>query len=72
MLRVGDMNLSDALTKNTLEAHQVMALYHTHKTWVIRFDQEFVSARKQQKLPHQKQQEEAKMFEGFYGHVSVS
>ena len=56
----GDMNLSDSLTKATYESFKVMALYHTNKTWVVRFNEEFVSARKQQKLRRAKQQEEMK------------
>lgn len=56
----GDINLADALTKNTYEAYKVMALYHTNKSWIVRFNSEFVSARKQQKLRRQKALEESK------------
>ena len=56
----GEMNLSDALTKVTSEAFKVMALYHERKSWIIRFEQEFVSARKQQRLRREKQRLEEK------------
>ncbi|CAE6971276.1 TY5A [Symbiodinium sp. KB8] len=56
----GEMNLSDALTKVTAEAFKVMALYHERKSWIIRFEQEFVSARKQQRLRREKQKLEEK------------
>ena len=56
----GDMNLADSLTKATYESFKIMALYHTNKTWAVRFNQEFVSARKAQRLRRAKQLEEAK------------
>ena len=56
----GDLNLSDSMTKNTYEAYKVMALYHSKKSWVVRFNQEFVSARKQQRLRRQAQLEDQK------------
>ena len=55
-----DMNLADGLTKVTPDAFKVMALYHERKSWVVRFNEEFVSARKQQRLRRQKEQEERK------------
>ena len=45
-----DMNLADCLTKATTEAFRVAALCHARKAWVVRFNEEFVSARKQQRL----------------------
>ncbi|CAK9012313.1 Cytoplasmic dynein 1 heavy chain 1 [Durusdinium trenchii] len=48
-----DMNLSDCMTKVSTEAFKVYALYLTRKTWIIRFNEEFVAARKQQKLRRQ-------------------
>lgn len=56
----GDMNLADSLTKATYESFKVMALYHTKKSWVVRFNQEFVSARKQQRLRRAKELEDSK------------
>ncbi|CAK9001654.1 unnamed protein product [Durusdinium trenchii] len=38
-----DLNLADSLTKATYESFKIMALYHTKKTWAVRFNQEFVS-----------------------------
>ena len=57
----GDLNLADALTKVSSEAFKVMALYHERKAWIIKFNSEFVSARKQQRLRRLKQQEESKV-----------
>ena len=54
------MNLTDSLTKATYESFKVMALYHTKKSWVVRFNQEFVSARKQQRLRRAKELENSK------------
>ena len=53
----GDLNLSDMLTKDSLESRKVAALYLQRKTWVVRFDKDFVSARKQQKLRRQQQKQ---------------
>ena len=64
----GDMNLADSLTKATYESFKVMALYHTNKSWVVRFNEEFVSARKQQKLRRAKQLEETKTFMALQPH----
>ncbi|CAE7214275.1 TERC [Symbiodinium sp. CCMP2592] len=54
-----DMNLADSLTKATSEAYKAAALYHARKAWIVRFNQEFVSARKQQRLRKTKQEQEA-------------
>ena len=54
------MNLADNLTKITYESFKTMALYHTKKTWMVRFNREFVSARKTQKLRRAKQLKETK------------
>ncbi|CAE7574883.1 CACNA1B, partial [Symbiodinium sp. CCMP2456] len=56
-----DLNLADCLTKATAEAFKVAALYHERKAWVVRFNEEFVSARKQQRLRKTKQDLEAKL-----------
>ena len=56
----GDINLADALTKHTYEAFRVFALYMSRKCWIVRFNQEFVSARKQQRLRRQQQLEDGK------------
>ena len=53
-----DLNLADALTKHTPEANKVMALYHSRKTWVVRFNESFVSARKAQKARRAKAMQE--------------
>ena len=45
-----DVNLADALTKVAPEAMKVMQLYLEKRAWCVRFSQEFVSARKAQKL----------------------
>ena len=37
-----------------------MALFHSRKAWIVRFNTEFVSARKAQRLRRAKQQEEEK------------
>ena len=54
-----DMNLADCLTKATSEAFKVAALYHARKAWIVRFNEEFVSARKQQRLRRAKESQEA-------------
>ena len=63
----GDLNLADALTKATNEAFRAMALYHERKSWIIKFDQEFVSARKQQRLRREKERLENNS--GIHGHA---
>lgn len=45
-----DLNISDALTKVSYEAFKVYALWLKRRTWVVRFEKEFISARRQQKL----------------------
>jgi hypothetical protein len=50
----GDINLADSLTKNTAEALKTMMMYHRRKCWILKFDSEFISARKQAKLRRQK------------------
>ena len=50
-----DLNLADCLTKSTSEAFKVAALYHARKAWIVRFNQEFVSARKQQRLRRERE-----------------
>ena len=58
-----DMNLADALTKVAPEAFKVIQLYLEKRTWVIRFQAEFVSARKSQRLRRQKALAEQKIGE---------
>ena len=48
-----DMNLSDCMTKVSNDAFRVWALYESRKTWIIRFNEEFVAARKAQRLRRQ-------------------
>eukprot|EP00438_Fugacium_kawagutii_P017966 Skav210667 [mRNA] locus=C9105847:825:1346:+ [translate_table: standard] len=48
-----DLNLNDVMTKVAVEAFRVWALYQQKKTWVIRFNEEFVAARKAQRLRKQ-------------------
>ena len=45
-----DLNISDALTKVSYESFKVYALWLRRRTWVVRFDKEFISARRQQRL----------------------
>ena len=54
----GDMNLADSLTKNSVEAWKTFMLYLQRKSWVLKFNDSFISARKQQKLRRQKRQQE--------------
>ena len=53
----GNLNLADALTKHSAEAWKTMVMYHAKKSWILKFNDEFVSVRKQTKLRKQKQQE---------------
>ena len=53
----GDLNLGDSLTKDTLEARRCMAYYLAKKTWRIRFDPDFVSARKRHRLTREQETE---------------
>ena len=53
----GNLNLADALTKHSTEAWKTMAMYHVKKSWILKFNDEFVSARKQAKMKKQKEQE---------------
>ena len=53
----GNINLSDGLTKHGAEAYKTMTLYLQKKAWVLKFNDQFVSARKQQKLRKQKKSE---------------
>eukprot|EP00434_Breviolum_minutum_P028248 symbB.v1.2.024989.t1/scaffold2394.1/size82379/5 len=48
-----DMNLSDCMTKVTTEAFKVWALWQSRKSWIVKFNDEFISARRQQKLRRQ-------------------
>ena len=45
-----DLNLVDCVTKVSYESFKVYALWSSRRSWVVRFNEEFVSARKQQKL----------------------
>ena len=53
-----DLNLANSLTKATSDAFREMKLYHTRKSWIIKFNSEFISARKAQRLRVQKAKEE--------------
>ena len=48
----------DSLTKATADAYKVDATYLERKTWVVRFNHDFVSARKQQRLRRAKELQE--------------
>lgn len=48
-----DMNISDCMTKVTTEAFKVWALWQSRKSWIVKFNDEFISARRQQKLRRQ-------------------
>ena len=48
-----DMNLADVLTKVSYESFKTYALWNARKSWIVKFNSEFVSARKQQKLRQQ-------------------
>ena len=52
----GDINLADSLTKDSPDARKTMMLYHARKSWILKFDNSFVSARKQQRLRRQSAQ----------------
>lgn len=64
----GDVNLADALTKNTTEAYKVYQLYLDRQSWCVRFDNEFISARKQQKLRRMKAQQDSKLLSAISFH----
>ena len=53
-----DVHLSDCMTTVTPEAFKTYMLWQQRKTWSIRFDDEFVSARKQQKLRRTKSEQD--------------
>ena len=56
-----DLNLADALTKIANEAYKVIQLFLEKRTWCVRFQADFVSARKTQRLRRQKQKEADKI-----------
>jgi hypothetical protein len=58
----GDLNLSDGLTKHSPEAYK-MILYLQREAWVLKFNDNFVSARKQQRLRKQKDQQQMSALE---------
>jgi hypothetical protein len=45
-----DLNLADSLTKYTTDSMRTIALYHSRKSWILKFENDFVSARKQARL----------------------
>ena len=53
------VNEKDSLTKATVDAFKVVATYLERKTWVVRFNHDFVSARKQQRLRKTRELQEA-------------
>ena len=54
----GDLNLTDGLTKDTAESRKPLALWQARRTWIIRYDEGFMSARKRQKANRQAAQEQ--------------
>ncbi|CAK0814911.1 unnamed protein product [Prorocentrum cordatum] len=44
-----DLNLTDGLTKDSPEARKPLALWLARRTWIIRYDEDFMSARKRQR-----------------------
>ncbi|CAK9056929.1 unnamed protein product [Durusdinium trenchii] len=55
-----DLNLANSLTKASTDAYREMKLFHTNKSWIVKFNEEFISARKMQRLRTQKKKEEQK------------
>lgn len=53
-----NLNLADALTKHTAESMKTIMMYRRRKSWIIKFDDDFISARKQAKLRRQKNVQE--------------
>ena len=53
-----DINLVEALTKVTADAFKVTATYLERRRWVVRFNNDFVSVRKQQNLRKTKKLQE--------------
>lgn len=51
-----NFNLSDSMTKVGAEAFKVALLWQQRKTWSVKFDYDFVSARKAQKLRRVKEE----------------
>ena len=52
-----NLNLADPLTKHSVESWKTMQMFLARKAWVLKFNNEFVSARKAQKLKKAKQNE---------------
>lgn len=48
-----DMNISDVMTKVSYDSFRVWALWQSRRAWIVKFNDEFISARKQQKLRQQ-------------------
>ncbi|CAK0875282.1 unnamed protein product [Prorocentrum cordatum] len=44
-----DLNLTDGLTKDSPEARKPLAMWLARRTWIIRYDEDFMSARKRQR-----------------------
>jgi hypothetical protein len=54
-----DLNLADGMTKDTPEARKPMALWQSRKTWIVKYDPNFVSARRKQQLNRKVRDQEA-------------
>ena len=54
-----DLNLTDGLTKDSAESRKPLALWQARRTWIIRYDEGFMSARKRQKANRQAQDQPA-------------
>eukprot|EP00969_Alexandrium_andersonii_P273301 12079224-Alexandrium_andersonii.AAC.1 len=46
----GDLNLADALTKDGPEARRSLSFAMLKRSWVLKFDPDFISAKKRHKL----------------------
>jgi hypothetical protein len=53
-----DMNLSDTLTKYNAESWKTFMMFLQRKSWVLKFNDTCISARKQQRMRRQKMKEE--------------
>jgi len=53
-----NLNLADSLTKHSVESWRTMQMFLARKSWVLKFNHEFVSARKAQRLKKAKEAQE--------------
>ena len=54
-----DLNLANSLTKPSMDAYREIKLFYTNKSWIVKFNEEFISARKMQRLRTQKKKRRA-------------